>query len=222
MTPPGAPRQHISRFRTALAIAAAGGVFAWFVPLVRLVPRAAESGPPPEASVDSVADAYWTGALADHAAKAPAAAEVLDALREDAAAAGERLGVRMGVGRGFVLTLRGEGAVTEVKRDGVGVVIETPAGAIDVVLRTGPVFGNAVRDAAGALQASDFVNSQEFNRVSSALNQRVEVNVLPRLRGLAPGQRVAFVGCVEVASARSVPRPLVLIPIEAREVPPHE
>jgi predicted lipoprotein len=66
---------------------------------------------------------------------------------------------------------------------------------------------------------SDFHNSQDFNDISSAINQLIEARILPRLRDQAEvGKQVQFTGCVEVMNEDTDLRPLLVVPSMA-EIP---
>ena len=83
-----------------------------------------------------------------------------------------------------------------------------------IIIETGPVFGNAIRDGAGLLNVSDFANAQDFNALSAEINQRVERDVLPLLQANAVvGATVRFVGGVEVSDSAGAPATLVLVPV---------
>jgi predicted lipoprotein len=89
------------------------------------------------------------------------------------------------------------------------------------VLKVGPLFGNAVRDATGLVEASDFPNSQHFNAVSQELNKIVESKVLPDVVKLVKiGRRLEFVGCAEVRSEKQDLRPLKMVPLAVKLIEP--
>ena len=62
----------------------------------------------------------------------------------------------------------------------------------EITLQTGLVFGDAIRDGTGLLNASDYPNSQDFNDISAALNHLVETRVLPDLRDAGESRRKNF------------------------------
>jgi predicted lipoprotein len=110
----------------------------------------------------------------------------------------------------------GKGRVLSVSDDEVALAVTGGATAAEIVLPTGPLFGNAVRDGTGLLNVNDYPNSQDFNAVSEALNHLAETGVLPKLRAQAKvGSIVRFTGCVEVNDESSDLKPLRVIPISA-------
>ena len=87
----------------------------------------------------------------------------------------------------------------------------------DIVLQTGVVSGNTVRDATGLLSASDYPNSQQFNAISNELNRLVETLVIPSAKQAAQvGRQIEFVGCARVLNLPADASPLKLIPLEVR------
>ena len=98
----------------------------------------------------------------------------------------------------------------------VSLAVTTGATNAEILLQTGLVFGNAVRDGTGLLNVNYYPNSQDFNDISAELNKIIEVRVLPRLReGATVGATIHFAGCAEVADESSDLKPLKLVPIQA-------
>jgi predicted lipoprotein len=105
--------------------------------------------------------------------------------------------------------------VIGVTNDEVALALTQSATQPEIVLPTGLLFGNAVRDATGLLDVSDYPNSQDFNGISQALNHIIETRVLPTLRERAEvGATVRFVGCTEIADESTDLKPLRVVPIQ--------
>jgi predicted lipoprotein len=101
-----------------------------------------------------------------------------------------------------------------IEPQGIGLSLGN-ANEAEIVLETGLLFGNAVRDATGLTTASNFPNSQAFNDVSTELNHLVETQVIPSLKQQAQiGRRVQFVGSGEVRADATELMPLKLVPLE--------
>ena len=84
-------------------------------------------------------------------------------------------------------------------------------------LETVNLFGNAIRDASGLIDVSDFPNTMEFNTVSVEINRIVRENIAgPALEHAAVGKTVRFTGAAEVSEDDPSIRPLHIIPIEIR------
>jgi len=201
----------------ALLLAAVGALL-WWMPLFRIVPldvRRAEREQAAFSAPDYAKD-FWTRILPSALENASDANAVLAAAREDPPAARQRYGHSVGLGRSALYFLRGTGTIVSVSEEGVGIAMEPTEGSPDVVLQTGLLFGNAVRDSTGLISPSDFPNSQDYNDLSNELNRIVETLVLPPLREQAQvGWHVQFVGCGEVLNDSDW-KPLKLIPLDVR------
>jgi predicted lipoprotein len=168
-------------------------------PPVRVVPKHAPAGAASASSAaafDPAAFArdFWSAELLPAAARAPELAPLLADLRRDPAAALQTHGRRVGLGHAAYYFARGTGRVTAVERSRLLVDID---GAI-VAVRTGPVFGNVVRDGCGLLEVNQVPGLTEFNALSAELNQLIEQQVQPALKtGVAVGATLTFAGCAE-------------------------
>lgn len=183
----------------------------YFVPLVRVVPLADETS----ADADSFdpsgfALKFWRERLLPAADDTLDADLVLAALDTNAVEVGTTHGRRVGVSRGFFLFLKGNGVVVETTSKGV--LVETPSGA-ELVLKTGPIFGSAVRDASGLLDASVAPSSRDYNALAEALSRLSEELVVPELEAIPVGTRIGFAGCAKVSNPDQHRPPLSLVPI---------
>lgn len=159
---------------------------------------------------------FWQQQLQPAAREAPAVAPVLAVLRADPAAAAKVHGHRVGLGSAAYYFARGAGRVTAVERGRL--LIDLGGGT--VALRTGPVFGNVVRDGCGLLEVNQVPGLAEFNAISAELNRLVEERVQPALKSAAVGATVEFAGCAEAPEAASPDGPLVtFIPVFAEVKP---
>lgn len=195
------------------------GVALWFFPLFHVVRN--ESGETTidqsEANAAESANVFWNAKLIPALKQAPEAAAVLVALRENDRAARARLGRKVGVGRTSVFVVRGNGKIVAVEKKGVGVAIADESQAPDVILQTGLVFGNVVRDSTGLLDTSAYSDSRLLNEISSELNKITETRVVQALKDTARvGRHIEFAGCVEVPDDASEVGPLAIIPLDVR------
>jgi predicted lipoprotein len=185
----------------------------WFLPLFHVVPLQTARDATAAAVFDAEAfvEKFWREKLLKPELRAVDASKLVQLLRDKNAAAAE-LGRRLGLSRTTSYFVAGTGRIVSVTNDSVSLAIEGDA-APSVVIETGPVFGNAIRDGSGLLDVSAFPNSQDFNAISTALNRRVEEQVLPQLRAKAViGARVRFVGGAEVDDPAAA-LPLRVVPI---------
>ena len=100
-------------------------------------------------------------------------------------------------------------------KKGTGVAFAPNGKEPDIVLQTGLLFGNAVRDATGLLDASKFADSRQFNEMSTELNRLAETRIIAVLKERAAvGRHLDFAGCVEIQDDASVIKPLAIIPLD--------
>ena len=191
--------------------AVVAGVVLYFVPLVRLAPLDADPSPDPDAfDPTAFAEQFWQDRLLPAAHQAADADAVLAALAEDPKSAASKFGRRVGVSRGFFVFLKSE--VTVVGPGKRGMLATTPDDA-QILVETGPIFGSAVRDSTGLLEASAVPTSRDFNAVSEELCGLVEKRVSHTAKSLQPGALVRVVGCAKIQNPERVQPPLRITPI---------
>jgi predicted lipoprotein len=163
-------------------------------------------------NVTDYADEFWNQRLPDALNHAVEIEELFEAAEQDAGQAGRKFGRQVGLGGTYFLFVRGVGHVEEVAADYCALKIGGRSRRVRI--RTGVVVGNAVRDATGLIDVSQFANSQDFNQLSAELNRRVEADVIaPSRERLRIGARVAFVGCAQISDSRGFD-PLSLVPVQ--------
>lgn len=185
-----------------------------------------KSGPAPgvpgaTAAFDAVAfaAAFWTGQLQPAAAGAAELPPILSGLLREPAAAAKTHGRQVGLGGPAYFFARASGRVVAVERSRLVVAIDG-LGDATVALRTGPVFGNTVRDGCGLLEVNRVPGLQEFNAISAELNRLVEERVQPALKaGVAVGTRLRFTGCAEAPEKVGDGPLLNFIPVQAEVLP---
>lgn len=182
---------------------------------------AGPSGGPVAAIFDAAAfsAAFWSGQLQPAVANAVEVKSILAVLSRDPAAAAKAYGQQVGLGGPVYFFARGTGRVAAVERSRVIVAIDGLDGAT-VALRTGPVFGNTVRDGCGLLEVNRVPGLQEFNAISAELNRLVEERVQPTLKaGVAIGTHLGFAGCAEAPEQAGDGPLLNFIPVRAEVQP---
>ncbi len=210
-----------SRRRRALvcgAVALGMALLLWVCPLFHVVPLETARQHSADASFNAAAfvEKLWSERLLKSADRAVDAATLLSEIAEDAKAARAKYGRTVGLSSTCYYFVSGEGWVVAVKNDSVSLALRENDSNPDVVLKTGKIFGNAVRDGTGLLNVSDFPNSRDFNDISSEINRRIEERVLPPLHAkAAPGTKVRFAGCAEITGGETNVRPLHLVPLIA-------
>lgn len=212
----------MKRFAAWLATVAVLAALLWRFPPVHFVPlKKAEAQAAGSFDPDRLAETFWTNRLLPSVDKATDAAVLCASIRMDAAAAKKKFSRSVGMGTDYFYFLRGTGRVVAVDADAVSLAVSPAATNAEIALQAGMVFGDAVRDGTGLLNVNDFPNSQDFNGISSALNHRVETQVLPKLREQAKlGATLSFAGCAEVSDEDSDLRPLKVVPVLVDPGPP--
>lgn len=202
----------------ALAILAACVVF-YFFPLFhirRLSDRSSESATSgtenvatsPVFDVESYVQSFWGGPLR-RGESVLSASELLQAFEKDSDAA-MKLGRQVGLGGASYFCIQGSGVVVSVEKNRC--MINLDGASSQVCIELGVLVDNTVREAVG-VDVNDFANSQEFNSVSTALNLKIESDVIePNRSVLQPNTKVRFVGCSKIGGKSDLD-PLCLVPI---------
>ncbi len=201
-----------------LLLIAVVAIVCWLMPPFRIVPLKLAEASKAQAAFDPAefAASFWKERLEPALGQASEAGAVLDALSKDPKSAATNYGRTLGMSDAVYYLVRGTGAVVAVEEKGVALSLKGPGHAPDLVLKTGLVFGNAVRDVTGLLRPGEFPNSQDFNAISTELNRIVEARVIPVLKtNAAVGRRLRFVAAGETEAETEIDRPLKVVPLKA-------
>jgi len=164
------------------------------------------------ADIPQLAQKFWSTKLITPAVPPTDARTLIETLNRDANAAAAKYGRRMGIGGPAFYFLAGVGRVAAIDHSGVWLDPGVP-GPTRLVLPTGPIFGNALRDATGLLDLKDF-NSLEFNELGAELNRLAETRAQPALRGdVKVGSTVTFLAAAQADDASGDALVLKLVPI---------
>ena len=207
----------MSRLAIVVGVVFLGAGLLWRFPLFHIVPigQSTTQQQASEFNAREFAEDYWQNRLIPGLSDVHDAAAVLNALQADVPRARSEFGRSVGIGRSTYFLVRGEGAIVLVEKNRIGVALSEGGRDPDLLIATGPVFGNAIRDAPGLLSAGDFTHSQHFNELAAELNLLVENRVArPLSKQAHVGRKVRFVGCIEVLGEKPT-KPLKLIPLEA-------
>jgi predicted lipoprotein len=81
-------------------------------------------------------------------------------------------------------------------------------------LATEFIYGNAVRDVFGAIDLNEFESTADLNKVSEEINKIIRAKVVaPFLQEILTGDRIEFVGVIELNSKHLNFRDLEAIPL---------
>lgn len=202
--------------RWLIAIVLIAGI-CWLFPLFHVVPLKTVEAEKAASAFDATgfAERFWTNQLLPSLDKAVQADTLLTAIQSDPAAAKKRFSRSVGLSESYFYFLSGGGRVIAVSDDGVSLAVTSGSTNAEVILQTGLIFGDALRDGTGLLDASSYPNSQDFNDISAALDHIVETQVLPGLRQQAKvGATISFAGCAEVDDESTDLKPLKVIPVQ--------
>jgi predicted lipoprotein len=204
------------RWLIAIAICA---IICWLFPLFHVVPLKTATVDAAAKNFDAAVfgEKFWAEKLLPAADKAVSAGVLLAAIQAGPSTARTNYSRSVGLSDSYFYFLQGRGRVVSVSDDAVGVAVTPGSTNAEIMLQTGLVFGDAIRDGTGLLNANDYPNSQDFNDISAALNHIVETKILPGLRKrVKVGANIFFAGCAEVDDESSDLHPLKLVPIEAK------
>ena len=175
-----------------------------------VVPGAA----PGTIDVPRFAQRFWVDKLSRPATASIDVREIAKLLDDPGAAASVNYGHRTGIGGKPYFLVSGQGSVVAIDSMGIWMSVDHPAQR-ELLLPTGPIFGDALRDATGLLHLDDFTSS-DFNALNLELNRRAESVVHRLLQSpLQPGTRVGFLAAAAIDDA-TAPEPFLrLAPIRA-------
>lgn len=165
------------------------------------------------------ARSFWTTKLLPLTAKPnqsiPDLSGLITSLKADPAKPFDTYSHALGIGNIRYFLVQGEGSLTAIGPTDITVSL---AGGNDVKLATEYIFGNAVRDASGLIQITEFSNTVDLNNVSEQLNEIVRKQVVPGLKATAKiGNKVQFVGAIELNQAHLHLEKMEVIPIKIIE-----
>jgi predicted lipoprotein len=204
--------------RWTIAIAVMAGI-GWLFPLFHVVALKTANAEKAAITFNATqfAENFWTNQLVMPLSQTVNANVLLAAIQSDSAFAKKRFSRSVGLSEGYFYFVAGTGRVVAVSDDDVSLVVTDGRTNAEISLQCGLIFGNAVRDGTGLLNASAYPNSQDFNDISAALNHIVETRVLTGLRQQAKiGAKISFAGCAEVDDESADLKPLKVIPIQTQ------
>ena len=160
---------------------------------------------------------FWSNRLLRNLDRAVSVSQLIQLFNTDMGTAVQQYGHTLGISSTHSYLMQGQGRITAVNKTGVAVSIATPPDSAEIIIETRDIFGNAVRDASGLLDISDFKSTMEFNAISVEINKIIRTEVVPEiLREAQVGRSIRFVGAAEVNEDHPEIAPLHLVPIQVR------
>ena len=145
---------------------------------------------------------FWDNRLFSVLDQAVYIQELIELLNTNMNEAIRRYGRAPGVSRIYAYLIKGEGKILTITEDFLQVSIREPETNPDVKISIGfYIPGNAVRDASGLVDVSNFTDTMKFNEISNEINKIVVKEVIRPFLGKKPqvGINIQFFGAIQVS-----------------------
>ena len=142
---------------------------------------------------------------------------LLKSISENAEAAFDQHTHALAIGNYRYAMAKVKGKIMAVNENEVLVSVTLPHAdsLLTVAITTEFVYGNAVRDASGLLDARDFNNASDLNNIAEALNELVRKNIVPEIRKTAKqNNTVEIIGAVQLNREHVAIEMLEIIPLK--------
>lgn len=152
-----------------------------------------------EFDASSYAQTYWNNSIVPAIPTAVGLSELLTQLKQDPEKVFQQYSHALGIGNIRYFMIKGEGKVTTVNENDVSILIAGDTAQFSVRLATEFVYGNAVRDAVGGIDLTEFTNTANLNAVSAEINKKIRKEVVPPFKStVKEGMTVQFAGAIEL------------------------
>ncbi len=142
---------------------------------------------------------FWSNKLMPGLSKASEINHLVSLLKADPENTFTTYSHALGIGNITYFLVSGKGEVTAINESSVSVMIKGDSSQQVIQIATDYIFGNAVRDASGAVNINEFTNTMDFNNVSAEINKIIRTEVLPPFKQLVKkGSIVEFTGAIEL------------------------
>lgn len=145
---------------------------------------------------------FWDNRLSSRIDEAVDAVELIELFNTNMAEAIEKYGRTPGISRVYAYLLKGEGKILANSEDFFDISLKEPWTKPDIRIISGLYIpGNAVRDASGLVDVSEFSDTMKFNEISSEINKLVVKEAIkPFLeKNLKLNDTIRFIGATQVA-----------------------
>ncbi|MEO6282324.1 MAG: DUF2291 domain-containing protein [Dyadobacter sp.] len=162
---------------------------------------------------------FWETKLLPATSKAIETGELLSLLKTDKGKAFADHSHALGIGNVKFFLIKGIGTVESVEENQVLLKIEFQHEKSVLRIATEYIFGNAVRDASGAMDMNEFSNSMDFNNVSAEINKIIRDKVIPGFKSkVKKGDRITFSGAIELNKEHTDLKRIEVIPVSLKIV----
>ena len=145
---------------------------------------------------------FWDNQLFNVLDKAVDVKELIELFNTNMNEAIKRYGKAPGVSRIYAYLVKGNGTILTIAEDFLQVSIKEPRTNPDIKIMSGfYIPGNAVRDASGLIDVSEFTDTMKFNEISAEINKIVVKEVIRPFLDKKPkvGNTIRFFGATQVA-----------------------
>jgi len=145
---------------------------------------------------------FWDNQLFGVLDKAVNVKELIELFNTNMNEAIRRYGKAPGVSRTYAYLIRGNGKILTIGEDFLHVSIKEPQTNPDIKITSGfYIPGNAVRDASGLIDVSEFSDTMKFNEISGEINKILVKEVIKPFLEKKPkvGKTIRFFGATQVA-----------------------
>ncbi len=149
---------------------------------------------------------FWDNQLPNVLDKAIDVKELIELFNTNMDEAIRKYGKAPGISRIYAYLIKGNGKIVAIGEDFLEVSIEDPQTNPDIKIMSGfYIPGNAVRDASGIIDVSEFTDTMKFNEISSEINKIVVKEVIKPFLDKKPkvGNTIWFFGATQVAQDAS-------------------
>lgn len=123
----------------------------------------------------------------------------------------------LGIGNYRYSLVKTEGSVTAINPDDITLQIKSGDSALNVMLATEYIYGNAIRDASALVDIKDFTNNMDLNNISEEMNKKVRYEILPFFkRNVKKGDHVNVTGAIELNAAHIKFNGIEIIPVSLK------
>jgi predicted lipoprotein len=145
---------------------------------------------------------FWDNQLPNVLNKAIDIKELIELFNTNMNEAVKSYGKAPGVSRIYAYLIKGNGKILTIAEDFLEVSIREPQTNPDIKIMSGfYIPGNAVRDASGLVNVSEFTDTMKFNEISSEINKIVVKEVIRPFLDKKPkvDNKISFFGATQVA-----------------------
>jgi len=145
---------------------------------------------------------FWDNQLLNVLDKAVDVKKLIELFNTNMNEAIKRYGKAPGVSRIYAYLVKGNGTILAIAEDYLEVSIREPQTNPDIKIMSGfYIPGNAVRDASGLIDVSEFTDTMKFNEISAEINKIVVKEVIRPFLEKKPkvGNTIGFFGATQVA-----------------------